>query len=53
MVSLYVERLSIGCERVIGRSHLQVSKVRRDDDAQRRVQSLGSEQTSGSIQAQY
>ena len=37
MVSLYVERLSIGCERVIGRSHLQVSKVRRDDDDRRPV----------------
>ena len=25
-----VERLSTGCERVIGRSHLQVSEVRRE-----------------------
>ena len=32
MVSFYVKRLSIGCERVIGRCHLQASKVRRDDD---------------------
>ena len=37
MVSLYVEQLSIGCERVIGRSHLQVSEVRRDDDDRRPV----------------
>ena len=35
MVSLYVKRLSIGCERVIGRCHLQASKVRRDDDDRR------------------
>ena len=37
MVSLYVKRLPIGCERVIERCHLQESKVRRDDDDRRPV----------------
>ena len=37
MAFLYVKWLSIGCERVIGRCHLQASKVRRDDDDRRPV----------------
>ena len=37
MVSLYVKRLLIGCEHMIGRCHLQASKVRRDDDDRRPV----------------